>query len=71
MKMHRADLMALRQAVEATPSRAAAYESAGLSHELYRWDYLYATGFDLKPLYAYLNDAHVDTALRTILGSSY
>ena len=50
------------------------YQTAGLSDRRYRWDLLYRSkikigdgiGIDGLPLYAYLNDGHIDTALKAI-----
>jgi hypothetical protein len=33
----------------------------------YRWDLLNASGFNVCGLYDYLNDTHIDSALRTIV----
>lgn len=46
------------------------YEAAGLSHERFRWDVLRATGkmnWVCDVLYSYLDDSHIDTALRSIV----
>ena len=53
-----------------TAERRAAYVAAGLSDKRYHWDLTYAA--DLTPwicstLYPYLNDDHIDTALRRII----
>ena len=45
------------------------YMDAGFSGMRYRWDVLHAcglTGWICNNLYAYLNDDHIDTALRKI-----
>lgn len=45
------------------------YKEQGLSGERYRWDLFWASGlskFLCGTLYKYLNDDHVDTALRRI-----
>ena len=34
--------------------------------ERYRWDALWVSGFDVTPLYNYLNDSCIDTALRQL-----
>lgn len=39
----------------------------GHSAERHRWDLLWASGYSVVPLYAYLNDDHIDTALRSIV----
>lgn len=33
----------------------------------FRWDLFWATKFDAKPLYVYLHDSHIDTALKKIV----
>lgn len=33
----------------------------------YRWDLLYGSGLDLREMYSYLSDEHIDTALRRIV----
>jgi len=51
------------------------YQAQGLSAKRYRWDLLYASklkigdgkGCSGLPLYAYMNDDHIDTALRAIV----
>ena len=43
------------------------YNRVGKGGMRFRWDVLHATRFQTAPLYAYLNDAHIDTALRSIL----
>lgn len=48
------------------------YKEAGLSMERYRWDMYHeinAPEFK-RELYLYLNDNHIDTALRRITGTS-
>ena len=44
-----------------------AYRSAGLTDKRYLWDALRVSGYDVCGLYTYLNDTHIDTALRSIL----
>jgi hypothetical protein len=51
------------------PQMWAEYKKIGLSHKRYRWDLLWLSGFDITSLYHYLNDDHIDTALRRLLGS--
>jgi hypothetical protein len=72
----------LKQAVEAAvaakPGVADEYRKAGLSQMRFRWDALLAARIDGQPgtrficdvLYEYLNDEHIDTALRAIFGHS-
>ena len=48
------------------------YEDDGLSHVRFRWDIMRAanlTSFLCGTLYKYLNDDHIDTALRKITGT--
>ena len=47
------------------------YQNKGLSGKRYRWDIARAAGlmaFICDELYVYLNDEHIDTALRNITG---
>jgi hypothetical protein len=61
MKITKSDYEALRTAVlPFMPAGAAERE---------RWDALWASEFDVMPLYTYLNDDHIDTALRAIAGN--
>jgi len=54
-----------------SPTVKARYRKEGLSDERYRWDcywYVCDNGlFKPETLYNYLNDSHIDTALRNIL----
>ena len=60
-----------------TPERRAIYKAQGLSDKRYRWDLVYLTDkpsyaegltkYICDVLYEYLNDTHIDTALRTIV----
>lgn len=55
-----------------TKERRALYLENSLSDKRYRWDLTYAAGlspFICADLYAYLNDDHIDTALRKIVAS--
>lgn len=45
----------------------AEYEARGLTAERHRWDMLWGTDYSIIPLYEYLNDDHIDTALRHIV----
>ena len=56
----------------------AEYKANGLSDKRYRWDLLWASGLQIGdgkgmpgdlPLYAYMDDTHIDTALRRITGT--
>ena len=54
----------------ARPGIAAKYAEAGLSEKRFRWDLLWAcnlSGWITSELYPYLNDDHIDSALRRIL----
>jgi hypothetical protein len=51
------------------PNMRAEYEKLGLTHKRYRWDLLWLSGVDVTKYYHYLNDDHIDTALRRLLGS--
>jgi hypothetical protein len=60
----------------AKPEAAAAYQKAGLSHERFRWDVLRASKIKIGdsvgmpgdlPLYDYMSDSHIDSALRAIV----
>lgn len=75
MKMKEQDFEALKAAIEEVdqqcPSAREEYRNLGQPHMRYRWDMLRATRYPTNPLYEYLNDANIDTALRAILGSDY
>ena len=43
------------------------YHAAGFSDERFRWDCLWSSGFDTSPRFSYLDDSHIDTALRRII----
>lgn len=57
-----------------TPELRAAYVEKDLSDMRYRWDCLWRaklpSGF-VSELYKYLNDDHIDTALRSFIPSLY
>ena len=78
MKMEAKHYMELKRKIEEycgtvginLDSLRTAYANSGLSDMRFRWDLLYAA--KLSPwisanLYHYLNDNHIDTALRNIL----
>jgi hypothetical protein len=60
-----------------TAERRAAYKAQNLTDKRYRWDLTYLAGhasktdsctrFICDALYSYLDDAHIDTALRSIV----
>lgn len=81
MRMNPATLAALRAALdskfppEVREAYRERYRAAGLTAERWRWDMLHASGYDTAPLYRErdrggegLNDSHVSTALRALLG---
>lgn len=71
MKMAQGTFEALKAAVLAKhdPDHKAAYLEKGLSPMRYRWDCFHASHYDVMALYREgLNDSHIDTALRAILG---
>jgi hypothetical protein len=57
------------------PHRQEDYEKQGLSHTRFVWDTFYlakikigdGVGMPGLPLYGYLNDSHIDTALKHII----
>lgn len=75
MKMKPTDFDALRDAIKNAFPRDGRdfaawkekYNAAGYSDESFRWDCLHLSGFDTRPLYNYLHDSHIDTALRKIV----
>ncbi len=46
------------------------HRDLGLTAERFRWDALHASGFDTSVLYDYLDDKHIDTAIRRITGTN-
>jgi len=71
MKMQAGDFENLRAAINAARSASEYslddYTVAGLSEARYGWDLLWASKFDIRPLYNYLSDRHIETALRRIV----
>lgn len=72
MKMTKDDYKDLEIAVNVCtamyPDMRSDYKNSGLSDERYRWDIFSLAKRALKvDLYKYLNDDHIDTALRHIL----
>ena len=72
MKMKPSDFIRLELAIKATledlPKIKGKYKLAGYSKERFAWDILWESGFDIMPLYTYLNDSHIQTALIRIVG---
>lgn len=85
LKIKQQDLQTLRAAFAGIEGKVATaapdYAARGLSHKRFRWDALRATGLNVfgdgvgtqgdLNLYAYLNDDHIDSALREILGDKF
>lgn len=77
MRIHDTDYAALAAAVQPhdKPEHRGRYQAGNFPRadrckdkdKRYRWDLLYLSGFQLGPLYSYLNDEHIDTALRRIV----
>lgn len=72
MKMTPEHLAKLKAAITPldTEERRADYRRYGMTSKRYRWDLTYAAGLSswvCHALYPYLNDTHIDTALRTIV----
>lgn len=67
---------AIAETLATKPNAAADYKAAGLSEMRFRWDVLHAATIDgekslrfiCDTLYKYMNDEHIDTALREIFG---
>jgi len=60
---------AIIMARDTWPAVVIDYAARGLSAKRLRWDVLYASKFPICSLYSYLNDDHIDTALRAIVGA--
>jgi hypothetical protein len=75
MKMLDTDFQGLSNSINAVvsnfPNVSILYKKNGLTHERYRWDVFYVSKIDKKLFYEYLNDSHIDTALRKILGANW
>lgn len=73
MKMTKKDFTALSVIIKDTitdnPDMAKQYKKLNLSDKRYRWDLLYLSGVEITKYYDYLNDDHIDTALRKIVRS--
>lgn len=80
MKIKPEHLELMRQSITPhdTPFRRERYKAAGLSDKRYRWDLFFYAEKKRNPnqpdsqwvcdvLYTYLNDNHIDTALRSIV----
>ena len=73
MKMTKEDFekvkRAVKEVIDENPNMQAEYERLDLTPMRYRWDVLWLSGFKITSLYHYLNDDHIDTALRRIVGA--
>lgn len=74
LKINQADYDRLKAAIDkvtaARPGMYNLYKQQGLSDMRYNWDVLRLSGFDVCSLYHYLNDDHINSALKTILGNT-
>lgn len=72
MKMTTSDYQSVSQALDAIKPLLEKgwndYQAAGLSPMRFRWDAVRAAKIDVCQFYTYLNDSHIDTALRTYFG---
>ena len=71
MKIRPTDYAALDSAIRTVwnPTRHADYRANGLSDTRFYWDMLWESGFAVTPLYAYLADSHIETAIRAIVAT--
>ncbi len=63
----------VKKVIKENPNYYKMYKESGLSDMRYRWDMLHMAGcltFTCQTLYKYLNDDHIDTALRKITKTS-
>lgn len=73
MKMKPEHYRYLKEKIDAMPNKEIVYKyyrEHGLNDERYRWDLLLSCNLIAwihDNLYGYLNDSHIDTALRRIL----
>ena len=77
MKITPQDLDAMREAISPldTQDRRARYQAgafprADLTKDVdkrYRWDLLHESGYRIVDLYDYMDDTHIDTALRNLV----
>jgi len=75
MKMRPDDYERLTESIQSLLKRqpevsVETYLGQGMTAERFRWDALHASGFDTRALYDYLDDDHIDTALRRITGTN-
>lgn len=71
MKMtteHYADVrLAMRRILDANPTIREQAAEKGFTERRLAWDLFHATRYNTRELYAYLNDANIETALIKIL----
>ena len=63
----------IKEVINENPDMYDQYMSEGLNHMRYNWDLLWMadlTTFTCNDLYEYLNDTHINTALRKITGKN-
>jgi hypothetical protein len=77
MKMKQLDYFHLAVAVQSSPvfPELMEYRAKGLSDKRYRWDCLWAINSKFRnewfaKVYTYLNDTHIDTALKKITNTN-
>ena len=71
MKMKSEDYATLKAAMvpfmAVHPCKREEYHKAGMSDARFAWDVLYASRYDVRELYRYLNASHIQTALLRIV----
>jgi len=72
MKIKKADFEDIKKRVldvlAKEPEAKAFYKSMGYSKERFAWDAFHTAGINITPLYEYLHDSHIQTALFKIIG---
>lgn len=61
---------ALKAVVSKHPEMYKAYKADGLSDMRYNWDVLHMAKYDVTPMYKYLNDDHINSAVAKILSNT-
>lgn len=75
MKIKTEDYNAIKEKIVATVSAwpkplreyAEEYRATGRSDKRFRWDVAHVSKIDICALYHYMNDRHIDTALKRII----
>lgn len=69
MKIKPDDYARLAQAIRGVYSKDTReqYRQRGLTDTRFYWDCLWESGFNITPLYSYLDDRHIGNALRSIV----